>query len=84
MSKYEVKENRLRLVCLTKDKEKILENIKKYDFLHTVDTYIKNKIWEQIIVDSDRLDLDMNFVNKFNNEVDNCLGTFEDYSPVFD
>jgi len=85
--KYEVKEERCRLVCIKRDTQKVLDNLKNYDFLHLVDTYDKvkpNITWTQIIVDSDRLDLDDNFVSKFNKEVNNCLGTFEEYDPMFD
>ena len=87
MAKYEVKEERCRLVCMKKDTEKVLENIKKYNFLHLVDTYDKvfpRVTWTQIIVDSDNLDLDEAFVKKFNSEVGECLGTFEEYNPMFD
>jgi len=87
MSKYEVKPNRYRLVCRKNDVEKVLNNLKKYDFLHLVDTYDKSYpgiTWTQIIIDSDKLDLDIDFVNKFNKEVDKCLGTFEEYDTMFD
>ncbi len=87
MALYEVKEERCRLVCEKKDTQKVLDNIKTYDFLHLVDTYDKvflRVTWTQIIVDSDRLDLDNEFVKSFNKEVGNCLGTFEEYIPMFD
>jgi len=88
MGKYEVKEERCRLVCLKKDRDAVIENLRNYPFLHLVDTYTKKTPngmeWEQLIVDSDKLDLDNEFVSKFNHEVNDCLGTFEEYDPRFD
>lgn len=79
---FEEKEKRYRLVCLTIDFDKVIKNIGNYNFLKIVGNYEKD-MWTNIIIDSDK-DLDYNFAMKFNNEVDYCLGTFEDYNKFFD
>lgn len=79
---FEEKERRYRLICLTRELDKVLDNIKKYDFLKIIGQYEKD-VWTNIIVDSEET-LNYNFVVKFNDEVDKCLGTFEDYEQYFD
>ena len=79
---FEEKENRFRLICSTRDKEKVLKNIEKYDFLKLVGIYKKNHN-ENIIVDSEKY-IDYKFVKKFNKQIDRCLGTFECYEKYLD
>lgn len=79
---FEEKENRFRIKCLTRDKEKVLKNIEKYDFLKIVGIYKKNDN-ENIIVDSEK-NIDYKFVKKFNKKIDKCLGVFECYEKHLD
>lgn len=79
---FEEKENRYRLVCLTREIDEVIKNISNYNFLKIVGKYEK-EMWTNIIVDSDK-ELDYNFAMKFNDEVNKCLGTFEDYDKYFD
>lgn len=76
------KDKRYRIVVLPNDLNEVLENIKKYDFLRIIGQYEKQK-WINIVVDSEKK-LDVNFTNKFNNEVHRSLGTFEIYDQYYD
>ncbi len=76
------KDKRYRIVVLPNDLNEVLENIKKYDFLRIIGQYEKQK-WINIVVDSEK-ELDVNFTNKFNNEVHQSLGTFEIYDQYYD
>ena len=79
---FEEKENRYRLVCLTRELDEVIKNISNYNFLKIVGKYEK-EMWTNIIVDSDK-ELDYIFAMKFNDEVNKCLGTFEDYEQFLD
>ena len=79
---FEEKENRYRLVCLTGELDKVIKNIGNYNFLKIVGKYEK-EMWTNIIVDSDK-ELDYNYVRKFDNEIGQCLGAFEDYEQYYD
>ena len=77
-----IKENKYRLVCLTRELDEVIKNINNYNFLKIVGKYEKG-MWTNIIVDSDK-ELDYKFVMKFNDEVNKCLGTFETYERYLD
>lgn len=79
---FEEKEKRYRLVCLTRELDKVLKNIEKYNYFKIIGKYEK-EMWTNIIIDS-KIELDYKFVMNFNAEVDECLGTFEDYEKKFD
>ena len=79
---FEEKENRYRLVCLTRELDEVIKNIGNYNFLKILGKYEK-ELWTNIIVDSDK-ELDYNFAMKFNDEVNKCLGTFENYERYLD
>lgn len=79
---YEEKENRYRLVCTTNNLEKIINNIKNYNYFEIVGAYEKG-MWTHIIIDSE-VELDYNFVLRFNKEVNDNLATFEDYEQEYD
>jgi hypothetical protein len=86
---FEEKEKRYRLACLKQDEERVINNINKYDNLTIIGKYEKVSdgwnvmILVNIIVDSID-ELDYNFVQKFNKEVNEALGTFENYDRYFD
>ena len=87
---FEEKGKRYRLVYLDRYNEKVLSNLDKYEFLKVIgsyekkyDTTFQNVIYVNLIVDSD-VELDYEFVKKFNSEVKQCLGAFEVYEQYFD
>ena len=86
---FEEKDKRYRLVCLKQDEEMVINNINKHNTLTITGKYEKVSdgwngiIWVNIIVDSTD-ELDHNFVQKFNKEVNEALGTFENYDRYFD
>ena len=79
---FEEKENRYRLVCMNSKLEEVMNNIKKYNYFEIVGTYEKD-MWTNIIIDSE-MELNYNFVLRFNKEVNNELATFEDYEQKYD
>ena len=82
LENIEEKAKRYRIVCLTRDLDKVIKNIKKYNFLKIFFSYEKD-VWTNIIVDSE-MELNYNFAMRFNKEGDECLGTFEDYEKKYD
>lgn len=82
MGRFEEKQGRVRLVCLHRDSEKVLNHIKTLHVLKIVGTY-KKGLWTHIIVDSSIV-LNYDFVENFQSQVDRCLGAFEDYDIKFD
>jgi len=85
-SKFREQQGRLRLVCMYRDKQKVLDHIKTHKFLSLVGTYEKNlgyHKWSHIIIDTIK-PLDYQFVENFQLVVDGCLGAFENYETKFD
>ena len=82
LENIEEKEKRYRIVCLTRELDKVIKNIKKYNFLKIFFSYEKD-VWTNIIVDSE-IELNYNFAMRFNKEFDECLATFEDYEKKYD